>query len=198
MDITKTPNLIPRNGHVFLQTGFLGRQEGDRMFVVLSEASSWEQRPVKIFGRKIPQPRLTSFFADEGVVYTYSGLTLQGNGWNPGLKAVKERVESFTGEKFNSALLNLYRDGNDYMGWHRDNEKSLGDMPAVASVSLGATRVFQLREYETKKNLVSIELTHGSLLLMKGKTQGCWEHRLPKAPAVTNARMNITFRKIIL
>jgi len=82
------------------------------------------------------------------------------------------------------------------MGWHRDNEKELGDTPVIGSVSFGSTRKFQFRNYKTKKDLKSVELTNGSFLLMRGRTNHFWEHRVPKTAQVINERINITFRVI--
>jgi alkylated DNA repair dioxygenase AlkB len=176
---------------------FLTVEDADELFERLQSTCRWKQLPVRIFGRDVLQPRLTGFYAGKGVRYVYSGLKLEGGGWTRELDVLRQKVESCSGETFNSALLNLYRTGRDYMGWHRDNESALGKNPAIASVSLGAPRKFQLREYDTKTNLVTLELSHGSLLLMKGESQHRWEHRLPKAPQVNGQRINITFRRVL-
>lgn len=190
-------NLLPSGGAGFYFPGFLESDEADALFEFLHEKVPWSQQPVKMFGRTVWQPRLTAFYADDGVGYRYSGLSLQGLRWNEPLQLLKGKVEQACNWKFNSALLNLYRSGNDYMGWHRDNEKSLGREPVIASISLGATRKFQLRNYSTKKDLVSVELSHGDLMVLSGASQENWEHRLPKSPGQTNRRINITFRNII-
>ncbi|MNZ92437.1 hypothetical protein D3C78_1114630 [compost metagenome] len=117
--------------------------------------------------------------------------------WTATLLAIKQKVEETAKVSFNSALLNQYRDGKDSVGWHRDNEKELGTNPVIASVSFGATRTFQFRNYKDKKITRSIELTNGSLVLMKGSTQHHWEHQIPKTARVLSNRVNITFRVIV-
>jgi len=143
------------------------------------------------------QPRLTAWYGDPGKAYSYSGITMQPHNWTKALLEIKQRIEAVAGASFNSALLNLYRDGKDSMGWHRDNEKELGINPVIGSVSFGAARTFVLRHYTDKKLKQSIELTHGSFLLMRGRTQHCWEHSLPKRITSTGERINITFRRIL-
>jgi alkylated DNA repair dioxygenase AlkB len=133
---------------------------------------------------------------DAGKSYTYSGITLQPRQWTEALKEIKQKIEIIAQAHFTSALLNLYRDGKDSMGWHRDNEKELGINPVIGSVSFGAPRIFKLRDYANKKNIQSIDLAHGSFLLMSGETQHNWEHRVPKANQLHDTRINITFRVI--
>jgi alkylated DNA repair dioxygenase AlkB len=189
-------NLLPHNGSVFLYPGFFSKYESDKFYGELLNTVNWQQLPIKIFGKEVMQPRLTAWFADEGTQYAYSGLTLQAFEWTESLLEIKTRVEKVSDCKFNSALLNLYRDGNDSMGWHRDNEKELGVNPPVASVSFGETRKFQLRTYVNKSDLITIPLQHGSFLLMKDETQHYWEHRVPKELRIKGSRINITFRGV--
>jgi alkylated DNA repair dioxygenase AlkB len=109
---------------------------------------------------------------------------------------MKDRLQEFTGIEFTHVLCNYYRDGQDSMGWHRDNEAVLGKNPIIASITFGATRMFQIRHYETKKHKIDIPLTHGSLLIMSGESQHHWEHQIPKTKKVVGARVNLTFRKL--
>jgi alkylated DNA repair dioxygenase AlkB len=189
-------NLLPHYGEVFLYDDFLDASKADEFFLTLLSGISWQQHPVKMFGREVMQPRLTFSFADPGIVYGYSGLTLISTPWSAPVTVLRTLVQEKTGHVFNTALLNLYRDGRDYMGWHRDNEAALGSNPVIASVSLGAERTFQMREYATRSNLVSVNLPHGSLLVMGGESQHRWEHRLPKNGRVVSPRVNITFRNV--
>jgi alkylated DNA repair dioxygenase AlkB len=189
-------SLLPYQGEALFFPGFLAQTEADRLFRFLLDHISWQQQSIRIFGRSVMQPRLTASFADEGVSYVYSGIALASETWNPELADLKRRIEKATGCTFNTALLNLYRDGNDSMGWHRDNERELGPEPVVASLSLGATRRFLLREYHNKSNRIAVELSHGSLLLMRGECQEYWEHSVPKTKSVTEERINITFRQV--
>ena len=140
------------------------------------------------------QPRLTAFYGDPAKPYSYSGITMQVKPWNEGLLAIKNKIEEVAGVTFTGVLLNQYRNGLDSMGWHRDNEKELGINPVIGSVSFGATRKFQFRNFTEKKKLQSLELSNGSFLLMKGSTQHAWEHRVPKSREDIGIRINLTFR----
>ena len=193
----QSQNLLPAHGEAIHLPGFLKVEEADSLFEVLLRNTPWDQLPVKIFGRTVLQPRLTAFYADQGTAYKYSGLTLTPLEWTSQLKILRMSVEKQSGSIFNSALVNLYRHGEDYMGWHRDNEASLGHNPVIASISLGAVRKFQMRMYGSRENLISLDLANGSLLLMQGASQQNWEHRLPKMSKLSEARINITFRNIL-
>ncbi|MNR06911.1 Alpha-ketoglutarate-dependent dioxygenase AlkB [compost metagenome] len=143
------------------------------------------------------QPRLTAFYGDEGISYSYSGITMKAMPWTETMMQIKTRIEQKYNGRFNACLLNHYRDGADSMGWHRDNEKNLGNYPLIASVSFGAHRIFQFRRYVEKIPIISVDLSHGSVLIMKGETQHYWEHRLPKTVQASSVRINLTFRLII-
>jgi alkylated DNA repair dioxygenase AlkB len=143
-----------------------------------------------------PLPRLNAWFADEGLRYSYSGLTHLGTGWLPELDAVKRKVEAAAGTTFNSLLLNFYRDGKDSIGFHTDAEPELGENPAVATVSFGSVREFVLRHKATKETL-KYRLAHGSLLVMGGASQHHWLHALPKTEEEVGERISLTFRRIV-
>jgi alkylated DNA repair dioxygenase AlkB len=189
-------NLLPHKGEVFLFDSFFSKKEADDFLQKLKSTIEWKQEPIKMFGKMIMQPRLTAWYGDADKTYTYSGITMKPNNWTKELLEIKTRIEAISNVQFTSALLNLYRDGQDSMGWHRDNEKELGENPTIGSVSFGESRIFKMREYATKENTCSIELTHGSFLLMQGETQHFWEHQIPKTTKKLNPRMNITFRKL--
>jgi alkylated DNA repair dioxygenase AlkB len=193
----KVPNLLPFDGEAYFLSSFIETVKATNFFLNLHKDVKWQQESVKIFGKSIPQPRLTAWFSDNLQTYSYSGIQMKAEKLTNELLSIRQMVQEITGMRFNSALLNLYRDGNDSVGWHRDNEKELGTEPVIASVSLGAERMFQLRNYTNKKLRVNLQLTNGSLLLMKGSTQANWEHRIPKTTSITGPRINITFRLII-
>lgn len=185
------------DAEVWLCSDFFQRAESDRLFQELFESVAWRQEKIRLYGREIAQPRLTAWYGDAGAIYTYSHLTNHPLPWLPALLEIRQRVESAAEASFNSVLLNLYRDGQDSMGWHQDNEPELGDHPVIASVSFGAIRSFQFRHKKRKElSLISLDLTHGSLLLMKGATQRYWRHQVPKSSTETGARINLTFRMI--
>jgi alkylated DNA repair dioxygenase AlkB len=190
-------NLLPHHGHAVLYPQLFSPGESNLLFSKLLQLIPWKQEHIRIFGKQVLQPRLTAWFADDQRSYSYSGVTMGGLPWSSELLYVRTRLTEQTGCTFNSALLNLYRHGEDYVGWHRDNEKALGSDPVIASVSFGTLRFFQLREYRSHQNLITIPLASGSVLVMSGETQSYWEHRLPKQKKILTSRINITFRTII-
>ena len=192
--ISTPVNILPVRGEVYFYPAFFPGPGADSYFNALLHEIPWQQQPIKIFGREVMQPRLTAWYGDAGKSYSYSGITLQPLAWTDTLQIIRRQAEKVAGVTFTGALLNLYRDGKDSMGWHRDNEKELGINPVIGSVSFGATRQFQLRSYAEKTKPIPVDLSHGSFLLMKGETQHYWEHRVAKKEGVTGARVNITFR----
>jgi alkylated DNA repair dioxygenase AlkB len=188
-------NLLSHKGELYYYSSFFSTQEARDYYTSLTEETPWSQREIKIFGKEVMQPRLMAWHGD--VSYSYCGLMLDARAWSSQVLFIKKKVEAFCGESFNTALLNYYRDGDDSIGWHRDNEKVLGANPCIASVSFGAQRRFDLREYKTKENKISIDLESGSLVIMRGETQHFWEHGISKTKKVKEGRINITFRKVL-
>ncbi len=159
---------------------------------------AWRQESIKMFGKTHPTPRLSAWHGDKGCQYTYSGLICYPEPWTPALLSIKVRIiEAMGNANFNSVLLNLYRNGQDKMGWHSDDEKELGRNPLIASVSFGATRRFDFKHKTMPEQKFSIELPSGSLLVMQGDLQHHWLHQLPAQKKITNPRINLTFRNII-
>ncbi len=180
-----------------LDSQFIPAVEADVILEQLLSDIDWQQRSITLFGKTIPQPRLTAWYGDPGAAYRYSGLYWEPLPWTPLLRSLKNRIEQQTGLTFNSVLLNLYRHGQDSMGWHSDDEPELGKNPAIASLSFGASRRFLLRHRQDKTLKQTLHLGHGSLLLMKGETQHHWHHQLPKTPQIDQPRVNLTFRQIV-
>jgi alkylated DNA repair dioxygenase AlkB len=178
-------------------SSFLCRYEADTCFHRLLETIVWQSRSIKMFGKSIPIPRLTAWYADPGAIYRYSGLTEVPAAWTPELDEMRRNVAAHCEVGFNSVLANLYRDGSDSMGWHSDDERELGPEPIIASISFGEERRFEFRSRDARRDKLSILLEHGSLLVMKGETQANWMHRLPKSRHVTEPRINLTFRAIV-
>jgi alkylated DNA repair dioxygenase AlkB len=175
---------------------FLKPEFANSAFDIFLNELEWQQHTVKIFGKLIPQPRLTALYGINDQSYTYSNLTLKPLKFTPKLLEIHQKLKELTKINFTHCLANLYRDGNDSMGWHADDEKELGENPVIASISLGATRRFQLK-HRTSPNLkYQLELEHGSLLLMAGTTQHFWKHQLPKTKKPISPRINLTFRTL--
>ncbi|MCL6259069.1 alpha-ketoglutarate-dependent dioxygenase AlkB [Aquiflexum sp. TKW24L] len=189
-------NLLPFKGEVHYYPSFFDKSKSDKFLNQLKEEVLWRHEPIWMFGKKVMQPRLTALYGNPQIAYGYSGIEMKPLDWSPFLSEIKNRIEDVADTEFTHVLLNYYRDGQDSMGWHRDNEKVLGNNPVIGSVSFGISRDFQLRLYADKSNKRTILLEHGSLLLMKGETQHHWEHQIPKSKTVRGPRVNLTFRKI--
>jgi alkylated DNA repair dioxygenase AlkB len=157
---------------------------------------AWRSQEITLFGRPVLQPRLMDWYADSGVTYRYSGLTLGPKPWPAVLTELRERLERYCGASFNSVLCNAYRDGRDSMGWHADDEPELGPEPLIASLNLGATRRFRIRPRGGGPS-VGVDLESGSLLLMSGRCQADYQHAVPKTRRPVGLRINLTFRNIL-
>jgi alkylated DNA repair dioxygenase AlkB len=156
----------------------------------------WEVHRLKLFGREVDSPRLSRWIGDPGASYRYSGVRFEPASWPRALTVIRKAVNAAAGEQFNSVLANLYRDGNDTMGWHSDDEPELGAQPIIASLSLGATRKFVLKSRAPGGERLELQLPHGSLLVMRGDTQKNYRHALPRTKRPTGERLNLTFRRI--
>lgn len=189
--------VLEDGGELLLFEGFLPADEAARSFDALMREIPWEQREIVIMGRRVMQPRKVAWLGEREAVYTYSGVTNVPVPWTPALLDLRDRVEEAAGARFNSALANLYRDERDSMGMHADAEKELGKDPVIASLSLGATRRFQLR-HAKRKGVAGrdLALESGTLLIMRGTTQRFYRHGVPKETRPTGARINLTFRWI--
>jgi alkylated DNA repair dioxygenase AlkB len=169
----------------------------DVMLQKLLDQTIWRQEYVTLYGKTHPQPRLIAWYGDPGKQYDYSGISLTPLPWTDLLREIKRRIEDCTESSFNSVFLNLYRDHNDSMGFHSDDERELGLEPAIASVTFGATRIFQMKHKKDPDTpTVKIPLSAGSVLLMKGATQRFWKHGIMKQTQPCGPRVNLTFRTI--
>lgn len=176
---------------------WLAGHEADALLEQLACSIVWERHHVRLFGREHAAPRLSCWIGDEGARYTYSGTRFEPRPWPVALDALRQRVSVHCGVRFNSVLANLYRNGDDAMGWHSDDEPELGEAPVIASLSLGETRRFRLRHRRRGGPAVSLDLPHGSLLVMAGNTQRHYRHALPRTRRIAGPRLNFTFRQIL-
>ncbi|MDX2001897.1 MAG: alpha-ketoglutarate-dependent dioxygenase AlkB [Chitinophagales bacterium] len=174
--------------------GFIEEDYFDELYHTLQ----WRTGTIRLFGKEIVEPRLVAWYGEKEAAYVYSGKPLQPLPWTPLLQELRQKLQQHLQVPFNAVLCNLYRDGNDYMGWHSDNEKPMGHKPVIASLSFGAVRDFQLKHRSNKLlPVIKLSLEPGSLLVMKGDTQKYWKHQLPKRQSVKAPRINLTFRNII-
>ena len=185
-----------QDADVTLYPCFFDEAEADRLFAALAVSIAWQQKSIKLYGKMIEMPRLTAWHGDEGATYTYSGITETPIPWTGELHELRGRLDCACGVNFNSVLLNYYRGERDSMSWHSDDEPELGRNPVIASVSFGAARRFQFKHKTNPDLRAEVELTHGSLLVMRGSTQHFWKHQVPKSSRPMSERINLTFRTI--
>jgi alkylated DNA repair dioxygenase AlkB len=172
--------------------------ESEQYFAVLARETPWRADHMTIHGKNVPLPRLQAWYGAPGATLNYSGMSLQPLAMTTTLAKIGERVFSLYGIRFNGVLVNFYRDGNDSVGWHSDNETEFGPNPIIASVSFGASRDFVLKHLSNgSAKPVKCLLTNGSLLVMGDSVQAHWKHQLPKRKRVTEGRINLTFRNIV-
>jgi alkylated DNA repair dioxygenase AlkB len=188
--------ILHKDGLVNYYGKILAYQEANQYLEMLMQNILWKNDEVILFGKHIVTKRKTAWYGDSDYLYTYSNITKQALPWTKELSGLKQMVEEFAGVKFNSCLLNLYHNGDEGMGWHSDDEESLGKNNTIASLSLGAERKFLFKHKQTKQ-IISFILEHGSLLIMKDATQRNWLHSLPKSKNIVQPRINLTFRMIV-
>ena len=197
LETTWPARSLEGGGALRFDESWLPPPEADRLLDRLMSSLPLRQETIQIFGRPVNQPRLSAWIGDPGASYSYSGRTFAPEPWVPELIALRQRLGEALGQDFNSVLCNLYRSGQDSMGWHADNEPELGPDPRIASVSLGGTRRFVLRHRKRQAPAVELGLSHGSLLVMEGTTQHHWRHAVPKTARDVKPRLNLTFRTIL-
>ena len=189
----KSVDLPP--GFVYLPN-FMDKQDADEAFDHLFSNLAWQQPTIEVYGKRHLVPRLQCWMGEIGSHYQYSGKLFTATGWNAHVLRIKQQVEKQTNKTFNSALVNLYRDGQDKMGWHADDEKELGTSPAVVTVSLGVQRTFQFK-HNSQGETVNLELESGSLLLMQPGVQASYKHAVPARQKIHQGRISLTFRDIL-
>lgn len=176
--------------------GWLAAAAALRLHQRLCATIPWQVHRIRLFGRWVDAPRLSCWIGDPQAIYRYSGACFRPHPWTLELAALRARLQAATGARFNSVLLNRYRDGADAIGWHSDDEPELGPAPLIASLSLGAPRRFLLRRRDDHALRRSLLLASGDLLLMGGRTQALYQHALPRTARPVGERLNLTFRWI--
>ena len=180
-------------GFTYLPATFGASESAEHLDALVRELR-WEEQRFAIYGREMAMPRLIAMYGPAG--YRYSGVVHPPQPLTPRLEVIRTAVEAASGLAFNSVLANLYRDGRDSVGWHRDSDYAHGGQPAIASVSFGAVRRFQLRA-DGGRSRAAIDLEPGSLLVMQGEAVEHWSHCLPKTARPVGARVNLTFRHMV-
>ena len=195
-DNSSIQNILPYSGEAIYYGSIMSTQKAEFYFKKLLETIQWKHDEAVLFGKLITTKRKVAWYGNKNYAYSYSNTTKIAYDWTKELLEIKNLVENTSGHKFNSCLLNLYHNGQEGMAWHSDSEKSLGTNTVIASLSLGAERIFSFK-HKTSHIKVSKVLEKGSLLLMKGETQTNWLHRLPPSKKIKAPRINLTFRTII-
>lgn len=196
-DSPEFQNILSTDGQVDYLAHFFSCDESDIFFESLKSEIAWRQDKITLYGKTHPIPRLQAWYGEPHTTYSYSSLTLKPLPFTKTLHILRESVEKATGHQFNCVLANLYRDGRDYAAWHSDDEKELGENPVIASLSFGAKRKFRLcHKFNKGLEQIDLNLEHGSLLVMKGRTQHFWKHQLVKTAKPCDERINLTFRLI--
>jgi len=190
------PIIQLKDAELVYHPAFFDKATSDKLFQTLLDTIQWRQDKIMMYGKELPLPRLSAWYGENQKPYTYSGITLQPLPWTDELLSIKTKIEEVAKVNFTSVLLNRYRDGQDYVGWHSDDEKELGKNPVIGSVNFGATRRFQLRRTDDHKEKFEVELKHGTYLVMQGTTQHFWQHQVPKTAVKIGERLNLTFRVI--
>ena len=192
-------------------------EEASALLHQLISSINWQQDTLRIAGKVIKVPRLQCWMGDKESRYGYSGMRLEPEPWQAPVLRIRHRVQELAGQKFNSVLLNYYRNGQDSVAWHADDESELGPDPIIASVSLGAERPFDLKTKPGRhqsnahsgrltgntnatsgRSRYRLNLRHGSLLIMGRGLQNNWVHQLPKVKDLERPRVNLTFRNIVI
>ena len=183
------------NCHISLYRSHFSKSQADRCLEQLRKIE-WTQNEIVLFGTKHLEPRETAWFGNPGVNYKYSGIEHKAKPWFPLLEDIRTQVQIASGVIFNSVLVNRYRDENDSVAWHADDEPELGESPFIASLSLGSSRPFQVKPKNGDGKAISIELMHGDLLTMSAETQSKCLHQIPKTSKTITERINLTFRNV--
>lgn len=188
--------VLPDSQAVLYYPNFIPNLAAEEAYSTLLEQLAWAQYPIRMFGKTLLQPRLIAWYGDAGIRYKYAQTELLAEGWGPLLEQWRQQLEAFASTSFNCVLANYYRNGQDSMGWHSDDEPELGHHPTIASISLGATRRLQFRHRQNRQHKAHIDLAAGSLLVMHGNSQSDWQHQIAKTKRVQQGRINLTYRFI--
>jgi alkylated DNA repair dioxygenase AlkB len=189
-------NILPYDGEVYYEKCIWDKPNAENLLREMQQHLHWQHDELMMFGKKITTNRKVAWYGDKAFTYTYSRTTKSAIPWHPLLLPIREKTETVTNASFNACLCNFYHHGNEGMTWHSDDDKEFGLNPTIASLSFGAERTFSFRHKITKE-VISIILESGSVLLMKSNTQTYWVHALPKSAKIKDPRINLTFRWVV-
>ena len=174
---------------------YLCSVQADAIFEECRTQLPWQNEIVPMFGRNYVAPRLSCAIADPGCTYRYRGSQSVSIVFPESIDFLRRKLENDINAQFNYVLANRYRNGNDHVGWHSDDERDMGMFPTIASVSLGATRKFKIASRSNDER-ITIDVCHGSMLLMFGESQRRFKHSLMKTRTPVGERINLSFRYV--
>jgi len=196
-DLSTDENLLPYDGEVVYHGILLDPKESEHFFNMLMQKIDWYNDKSIIYGKEITTKRKVAWYGSKDFSYTYSGFTRIAAPWIEELLVLKQLIELYTNSRYNSCLLNLYHNGDEGMNWHNDGEKDLIENGSIACLSLGAQRRLDFKHKHSAEKK-SFDLPNGSLIEMKGITQKHWLHRIAPTKKVTQPRISLTFRQMIM
>jgi alkylated DNA repair dioxygenase AlkB len=190
-------NLLKHDGELYVLGQLMDAAQAQLVFDELHASLPWQNEVLPNRFSQAPEffvlDRKLSLHTEALTHYRYSGADKPCQPWTPLLLKLKAQIEQRTGQPFNVCLANLYPDGKASMGWHSDNETQLVQGSAIASLSLGAARDFDVKHKRSGEKL-RLNLKSGQLVVMGGAVQQHWLHAIPKRMGLKEPRINLTFR----
>lgn len=192
--------------NVHYTSEFINKIDSKVIFKILEKRLVYNpanESKVLILGKYIDIPRTQTAYGDPGTFYKFAGNVVYAKNWlNNGpveniVRDIGEKLELYSGTKFNFVLINRYKNGSQYIGFHSDDEEGLGDEPKIAGVSFGAIRPIYFQNKKTGTTDIKIDLEPGSVLLMNHPTNVYWKHSIPKTSKEIGIRISLTYRKMI-
>jgi alkylated DNA repair dioxygenase AlkB len=187
VSVTQPTVLVGDRGDVRYIPGFLDGAVAGELFMELGRSTTWRADSRMMYGRRVLVPRETAARGEDCP-----------QTWSPTLRRVRACIEAELGTAFDYVFINRYRNGNDSVAWHNDDDAQADPRRVIASLSLGATRTFELRPLRSSglnHKKIAVALADGDLIVMQGETQLNYEHRVPKEPRIAGERINLTFRQ---
>lgn len=177
------------------EAGFLNKAKADELFAHCVDELPWREELVQMFGQTFIAPRLSCAIADEGCTYRYRGSQNESIRFSHQLDGLRVKLQDQLQVPFNYVLATQYRNGDDYVGWHADDERDLVPGQTIANVSLGEARDFRIKSRDGSFD-ERVTTEHGSLLLMYGEILRTTKHSLIRTRRLIGPRVVLSFREV--
>jgi len=211
-NIDRSRNIVSNVDSLNVQyiDNFLTKREANLYFKLLEKNLEYYDQKISrvmIRGKKIDIPRKQVAYGDDGTYYKFCGTNIPARTWSDDLVSkvilkIKQKIEQKLNETFNFCLINRYQNGKQYIGFHSDDYRQLGEKHNIVGISLGVGRDFLLKAKnfvpENVDEKISIYLDHGSLICMLHPTNIHWKHAVPKRTKIRKPRISLTFRKMLV